>query len=152
MLTSLARIPHFGARGLLGSADRYLSRELKTVRACEVAGSAFAFGLVQGRFKAQGGLTVFGLPVDLLAGIGLHALGVFGRRHSHHFHAFADGALASFATTTGYRVGERWGAGGSLMRGLSGMFGDAEPAGGAALAGTTAEDQLARMVRAGKPA
>lgn len=149
MLTSLARIPNFGARGFLSGADRYLSRELKSVRACEVAGSAFACGLLQGRFKAQGGLTIFGLPVDLLAGIGLHAVGLVSRKSSHHLHAFADGALASFATTTGYRVGERVAGGASLMRGLTGVFGDssgAEPAGGA----TLAEQQLSNMVRAGK--
>jgi hypothetical protein len=138
----------FGARGLLGSADRYLTRELKSVRSSEIALSSFTFGLLQGRFKAQGGLTVFALPVDLLAGATFHVLGLFdfARPYAHHLHAFGDGALASFFTTTGYRVGERWASGGSLMHGLSGMFGDVkEPAGGSAIA----DKELANLVRAG---
>lgn len=145
-LPSMSAIPSFGARGLLRSADRFLSRELKSVRSATVSLSAFTFGLVQGKFKAQGGLTLVGLPVDLLAGAACHVAGMFSRSYSSHLHAVGDGALASFFTTTGYRVGERWGAGGSLMRGLTGMFGDvgAEPAGGASLA----EQQLSNMVRA----
>jgi hypothetical protein len=140
--------PHMGARGLLRGADRFLSKELKSVRSATVSLSAFTFGLIQGKFKPQGGLTLMGLPVDLLAGAACHAFGMFSRNYSQHLHAVGDGALASFFTTTGYRVGERWGAGGSLMRGLTGMFGDvgAEPAGG----GTLADQQLSNMVRAGK--
>jgi len=146
-MLSLPGLHSFGARGLLRGADRMLSRDLKSVRSATVSFSAFTFGLLQGRFKSQGGLTLVGLPVDLLAGAAFHAFGMFSRNYGQHLHALGDGALASFFTTTGYRVGERWGAGGSLMRGLSGMFGDvgAEPAGGASLA----EQQLGRMVKAG---
>ena len=137
----------FGARGLLGRADHYLTKEMKSVRTSEIALSAFSFGLLQGKFKAQGGLTVFNLPVDLLAGATFHVLGLFdfARGYSHHLHAFGDGALASFFTTMGYRVGERAAAGGSLMHGLAGMFGDAEPAGGSAIA----DKELSNLVRAG---
>jgi len=137
----------FGARGLLGRADQFLSRELKSVRTADVALSSFAFGVLQGKFKAQGGLTLLGLPVDLLAGATFHVMGLFdfARGYSHHLHAFGDGALASFFTTTGYRVGERWAQGGSLMHGLSGMFGDKEPAGGS----TIADKELASLVKAG---
>ncbi len=138
----------FGARGLLGRADRYLTRELKSVRSADVSVSSFAFGLLQGKFKSQGGLTFFALPVDLLAGATFHVMALFdfARPYAHHLHAFGDGALASFFTTTGYRVGERWASGGSLMHGLSGMFGDTkEPAGGAAIA----DQELASLVRAG---
>jgi hypothetical protein len=138
----------YGARGLLRRADSLLSREHKVVSSTEVWGSSFIFGLLQGRFKSQGGLTLFALPVDLLAGLTLHGLGVlpFARGYAHHLHAIADGALASFATTTGYRVGERWAAGGSLMKGMSGMFGDVgrEPSGG----GSLADKELAGLVRA----
>jgi hypothetical protein len=145
----LARNTPYGATSLLRSADRALSRELKTVRSSEIALSSFSFGLLQGRFKSQGGLTVFALPVDLLAGATFHVMALFdfARPYAHHMHAFGDGALASFFTTTGYRVGERWASGGSLMRGLSGMFGDVgkEPAGGS----TIADEQLAKLVQAG---
>lgn len=135
-----------GARGLLRRADSLLTKELKSVRSSEIALSSFTFGVLQGRFKAQGGLTVFALPVDLLAGAAFHIFGLFpfAKNYSHHLHAFGDGALASFFTTTGYRVGERWQAGGSLMKGMSGMFGDAkEPAGGASIA----DKELAGLVR-----
>jgi hypothetical protein len=137
-----------GARSLLRRADSLLTKELKSVRSSEIALSSFTFGVLQGRFKAQGGLTVFALPVDLLSGAAFHILGLFpfAKPYAHHLHAFGDGALASFFTTTGYRVGERWAAGGSLIKGMSGMFGDAkEPAGGA----TIADKELAGLVRAG---
>lgn len=140
-----------GARELLHRADSLLTRELRSVRSSEIALSSFTFGVLQGRFKAQGGLTVFALPVDLLAGATFHILGLLGfaRPYAHHLHAFGDGALASFFTTTGYRVGERWASGGSLIRGMTGMFGDVgakEPAGG----GTIADKALADLVRAGE--
>lgn len=139
----------FGARGLLRRADGLLSRELRSVRSSEIALSSFTFGVLQGRFKGQGSLTVFALPVDLLAGATFHVLGLFGfaRPYAHHLHAFGDGALASFFTTTGYRVGERWAAGGGLVKSLGGMFGDvgaaSEPAGGA----TLADKELSNLVR-----
>ena len=137
-----------GARGLLRRADSVLSKELKTVRASEIALSSFTFGVLQGKFKASGGLTAFGLPVDLLAGAGFHILGLFGfaKPYAHHLHAFGDGALASFFTTTGYRVGERWASGGGLIKAVSsGMFGDAKaPAGGSSIA----DKELASLVRA----
>ncbi|HAW10257.1 MAG TPA: hypothetical protein DCX12_04115 [Chloroflexi bacterium] len=140
---------HFGAHHLLRRADGALSRELKSVRTSEIALSSFTFGLLQGKWKASGGLTIFALPVDLLAGATFHVLGLFdfAKGYSHHLHAFGDGALASFFTTTGYRVGERWASGGSLMHGLSGMFGDVgkEPAGGSAIA----DQELVNLVRAG---
>jgi hypothetical protein len=137
-----------GARGLLRHADSLLSRELKIVRVSEIALSSFTFGVLQGKFKASGGLTAFGLPVDLLAGAGFHVLGLFGfaRPYAHHLHAFGDGALASFFTTTGYRIGDRWAAGGGLISAVhGGVFGDAKaPAGG----GSIGDKELASLVRA----
>jgi len=65
-----------GARGLLRGADTALRREIKVVRTSEIALSSFSFGLLQGRFKDKGGLTLFGLPVDLLAGTAFHILGL----------------------------------------------------------------------------
>lgn len=137
----------YGARGLLGRADSFLRQDLKVVRTAEVALSGFTFGMIQGRFKTQGGMTLAGLPVDLVAGAAMHVLSLFGfaRPYASHLRAVGDGALASFFTTTGYRVGERWGAGGSLMKGLSGMFGDAAPAGGSSIA----DRELENLVRAG---
>ena len=147
-LTSGSAMHGFGASHLLGRADRFLKRGTeanKLYRSVEVQGAAFTFGLIQGKYKKDGGLTLI-LPVDMLAGAAFHLLGLFGpSAWSSHCHAVADGALASFFTTTGYRVGERWGQGGSLMHGLSGMFGDKEPAGGS----TIADKELANLVKAG---
>ena len=141
-----------GARGLLRHADTALSRDpewrkFKFVSSAEAGISAFTFGVLQGKFKASGGLTAFGLPVDLLSGLGLHIFGLFNfaQPYAHHLHAVGDGALASFFTTTGYRVGERWASSGSLTKGMAGMLGDAKaPAGGS----TIADKELASLVRA----
>ena len=139
-----------GARGLLRNADAYARRDLRVTRSAEVSLSAFTFGVLQGRWKDKGGLTAFALPVDLLAGATFHIIGLFpfARPYAHHLHNLGDGALASFFTTTGYRVGERWGKSGSLRAGISGIFGDAADkpvAGGASIA----DQELASLVKAG---
>jgi hypothetical protein len=134
------------ARGLMHRTTSLLHRELASVRSSEIALSSFTFGLLQGKFKDRGGLTLLALPVDLLAGATFHIFAMFSRDFSHHLHAFGDGAFASFFTTTGYRVGERWGRSGSLRAGISGIFGDTEKlvAGGASIA----DKELASLVRA----
>jgi hypothetical protein len=135
------------ARGMLRTADKALQRELKTVRSAEISLSAFTFGVLQGRFNSKGGLTALGMPVDLLAGGVFHILGLFqfAKPYAHHLHAVGDGALAAFFSTTGYKVGTRWESGGSLIKGMSGMFGDSKPvAGGSSIA----DKELASLVRA----
>ena len=114
------------ARGLLHGADSHLRKDLRIARTGEVVLSSFAFGVIQGKYKDKGGATLGPLPVDLTAGAAFHILGLlpFLRPYSHHLAALGDGALASFFTTTGYRVGERWTKGGSLTSGIAGMFGD----------------------------
>ena len=140
-----------GARGLIRHADSMLSKELPIIRSVEVGLSAFTFGMLQGKFHKSGGLTL-GLPVDLIAGAGLHLINFFGygKSYSHHLSAIADGALASFFTTTGYKVGQRWGEGAGFVPALKGAFssssGEAKaPAGGS----TLADAELASLVRAG---
>lgn len=138
-----------GSSGLAHRLDVGLHREMKSVTACEISIASFGFGVIQGRFKKSGGLTL-GLPVDLVAGVALHAIPMlfgFARPMAHHYHAVANGALASFFTTTGYRVGERWGSGGKLWPNLmAGIFGDEKPvAGGASIA----DQELASLVKAG---
>jgi hypothetical protein len=134
------------ARGLMHRTTHLLHKEMASVRSSEIALSAFTFGVLQGKFKSKGGLTLLALPVDLLAGATFHIFALFSREYARHLHAFGDGALASFFTTTGYRVGERWGSSGSLRAGMSGIFGDAENpvAGGASIA----DKELASLVRA----
>lgn len=75
------------------------------VTTTEVGAAAFLFGLAQGKF---GGIQIVGVPLDLLAGIGLHIAafsGVGGKGNQKHLHAFADGALASFFNHLGRDVG-----------------------------------------------
>lgn len=134
------------ARGLMQRTTSLLHKEMASVRSSEIALSSFAFGVLQGKFKDRGGLTLLALPVDLLAGATFHIFALFSPDHAHHMHAFGDGALASFFTTTGYRVGERWGRSGSLKSGLSGIFGD--PSGPVAGGASIADKELASLVRA----
>ncbi len=139
---------HSGARGLLRRADGILKKESRVLRSGEIVLSGFVFGMLQGKYKDQGGAVIKGLPVDLLAGAVFHVLGIvpFFRTYSHHFSALGDGALASFFTTAGYRVGERWAKGGSLVSGISGVFGDSasQPVSGGA---SIADKELASLVR-----
>jgi len=75
------------------------------VTTTEVGAAAFLFGLAQGKF---GGIQIVGVPLDLLAGIGLHIAafsGVGGKGNEKHLHAFADGALSSFFNHLGRDVG-----------------------------------------------
>jgi|WetSurMetagenome_2_1015567.scaffolds.fasta_scaffold112420_2 hypothetical protein len=126
-----------------------LDRPSVWVQTPEVIFSSFAFGVIQGRCKNRGGCAPFGLPLDLVAGVALHAAAMLpiGKRHAHHLRAFGDGALASFFVTTGYRVGERWAAGSTLRASLSGIFGDGEAVTGGS---TLADQQLAQLAKAGK--
>ena len=137
-----------GARSLMSRADVGLRRELRLVRSGEVVLSAFTFGLLQGKYKDRGGAVAWGMPVDLLAGAAFRVIGLipFARPYSHHLAALGDGALASFFTTTGYRVGERWAKGGSLSSGIAGLFGDsaAQPITGGS---SIAYRELASLVR-----
>jgi hypothetical protein len=137
------------ARHLLHHADSHLRKDLRIVRTGEVVLSSFTFGVLQGKYKDKGGLVAWGLPVDLLAGAAFHLLGLipFARQYSHHLASLGDGALASFFTTTGYRVGERWTKGGSLSSGIAGIFGDSakEPVTGGS---SIADKELASLVRA----
>ena len=74
------------------------------ISAAEVSAASFALGAIQGK---MGPVKVAGVPIDLAAGVGLHALGFLGLagKHSSHLHSFGDGALASFFFTMGRGVG-----------------------------------------------
>lgn len=124
------------------------------VTTSEVSASSFLFGLAQGKF---GGIAVFGIPIDLLAGLGLHiaAFAGVGGRSSHHLHAFADGALASFFGGLGRHVGRQIQTDGDRQRiAASGSKFGVLPS-GAYVGGNTggaslADEELARMVAAGR--
>ncbi len=74
------------------------------VGSAEVGASAFALGLVQGRY---GGVEIVGVPLDLSAAIVMHGLAFVGvgGKLSGHLHSFGDGALATYLATLGRGAG-----------------------------------------------
>lgn len=125
----------------MGSAQATLRKHEQVVstvvNTAEVGAAAFLCGVAQGKWPGTG---VWGVPVDLVAGLGLHVLAFagIGGKYSSHLHAFGDGALASYLVTLGRDVG-------SKMSGMAGVDG-VGLSGGASLA----DEELARMVRAGR--
>lgn len=139
------------AKAVMAKADKAVATVITT---SEVSAASFLFGLAQGKF---GGVAVVGVPVDLLAGLGLHVLGFagIGGTNAGHLHAFADGALASFFNKLGRDVGytlqsdgdrARIAKGGKYATLANGSYsvGMDGVTGGAALA----DEELARMVAA----
>lgn len=133
------------ARAALAKAEQGVETVITT---SEVSAAAFLFGLAQGKF---GGVAIVGVPIDLLAGLGLHiaAFMGIGGRNAHHLHAFADGALGSFFNALGRHVGSQYQTEEDRQRMLSrkpfALMGN-ETTGGASLA----DEELARMVAAGR--
>jgi len=142
------------AHSMVHGAGSMLRHEIKFVSHMEIGLSSFAFGVIQGRYQKQGGAVFFGLPVDLLSGLGLHVLALLGpvSKYKHHLQSVGTGALATYLATTGYRVGERWGAGSKFLTAVTGAFvGEDKPvSGGAALAdssGSAADQELKKLVQ-----
>jgi len=78
------------------------------VHSTEVFAGAFISGLAKGKLGHSP--EFIGLPMDLWAAIIGHGAGFvgFGGRYSTHLHGFADGFLASYATTMGLGAGQSW--------------------------------------------
>ena len=113
---------------------------------------AFTFGVIAGKFHDSKGAVLWGLPVDLVSGISLHLLALLGvaRPYKHHLQSIGTGAIATYLTLTGYRVGQRWGAGGKFLASVAGAFvGEDKPvSGGSSLAGESAADvELKKLVQ-----
>lgn len=80
-------------------------------RTVEVTGSAFAIGVVGGSGVFANG-EIFKMPLELVAGLGFHALRLLGLggKHGEHLSNFGDGGLAAYAYTLGRGVGaSTWG-------------------------------------------
>lgn len=79
----------------------------KVARTAVTGTTAFALGMVQGR---TGGTEVFGVPLDLLVGLGGHVAGFMriGGKHSDQLHNVGDGGIATYAATMGRSVGLNW--------------------------------------------
>jgi len=133
------------AKAISARADEAVATVITT---SEVSAASFLFGLAQGKF---GGISLVGVPIDLLGGLGLHILAFagIGGKNAHHLHAFGDGALASFFNGLGRQVGVtiQTPADRARITKVSGVAGDLSGmTGGAALA----DEELARMVAAGR--
>lgn len=122
------------ARTALQKADVVVE---KVTHAMVTAGTAFAFGIAQGRYA---GIQIVGVPADLGAGVVLHALGFvgIGGKGAEYMHAAGNGALASYLTGLGRGIGQEWRAkagGGTLPAAASGQ--------------TISDAELARLARGG---
>lgn len=73
------------------------------VQTTEVAGTAFGFGVINGRW---GSPEILGMPVDLAFGVGMHAL-AFLDVAEEHAHNIGDGALASYTASLGAGIGRK---------------------------------------------
>lgn len=89
-----------------GMRDKAESMTMQLVQTMEVGGTAFGFGILQGR---TGGVEVIGVPVDLGAAFLLHLGGYVGAagEASTHLHNIGDGAAASYLNTLGVGIGAR---------------------------------------------
>jgi len=142
------------AHSMVHGAGSMLRQHVLFVSTMEIGLSSFMFGVIQGRYQKQGGAVFWGLPVDLMAGAGFHLLALLGiaRPYKHHLQSIGTGALATYLATTGYRVGERWGAGSKFLTAVTGAFvGEDKPvSGGSALAGDTksaADVELKKLIQ-----
>lgn len=80
----------------------------QTIQTLEVQAAAFGFGFARGYWAEPGkDLSLLGIPADLAAGIGGHGLALFGNlgKYKEDFHNLSDGALASYFTTLGLKMG-----------------------------------------------
>jgi hypothetical protein len=138
-----------GAGSMIRSASSMLKHDLNPlVRSGAISLSAFTFGVIQGKYHAQRGLSMAGVPVDLLAAATFHTVALFGfaRNYAPLLQAVGDGALATFLSTTGYKVGQRWTGGikGFLSATGEAIMGEDKPiSGGSSLA----DAELKNLVR-----
>jgi hypothetical protein len=137
------------ASSLIHGAGRMIRNELHpAVRTGAISLSSFAFGVIQGKFQPKGGAVWGGVPVDLLAAATFHTVALFGfsRNYAPVLRAFGDGALATFLTISGYRVGERWGSGtkGFVPAMLGAFVGEDKPVSGGS---SIADEELRKLTR-----
>jgi hypothetical protein len=129
ILSRIHNRPSFLSHRTSSAIGQLTQGESTISRAGEVSLSSFGFGVMQGKAKRIGGLTAFGVPLDAVVGVGLHAVGGTGLAGSAsaHLHNVGDGALASAFATAGYRVGESWKETGSVRAGLRTILGTKAP-------------------------
>lgn len=86
------------------------------IAAVEVTATAGGFAYLRGRYPTEDedgnstdDLTVMGLPLNLLTGISLHALGLVGAagKYAEHAHNIGSGALADYASANLFSMGKK---------------------------------------------
>lgn len=77
---------------------------MTVVGSVETFGTAFSFGVINGRW---GNPELLGIPVDLGAGIALHGIGFLVDEGGEHLHRMGDGALSSYFGALGVGVGRK---------------------------------------------
>lgn len=77
------------------------------MQSVEVSGAAFGMAYANQRW-GKGEFKLFGMPADLLAGVGIHAVALLGDglgEYSDHAHNVADGVIAGYAARKGAEIG-----------------------------------------------
>jgi hypothetical protein len=96
---------HASASGRIKRLREQTNEKIENlVTAGETGAAAFAMGAIRGKW---GSISVTGVPIDLIGGLGLHALALlgFGGKATEHLHAVGNGVLASYLVIKGYEVG-----------------------------------------------
>ena len=90
------------------------------IETAETVGSAFGFGMWEGRVQDPKHFEIGGMPIPLIVGVGAHAFALFGvgRGMDPHFRSIGNGALCAHLNGVGRRMGQQWAvkAGGSAQR------------------------------------
>lgn len=93
-----------GAKTRLANVQKTAQKMVgSVVQTTEVAGTAFGFGVINGRW---GSPEILGMPVDLAFGVGMHVL-AFLDIADEHTHNIGDGALASYTASLGAGIGRK---------------------------------------------
>lgn len=77
---------------------------MAVVGGVETFGMTFSMGVINGRW---GNPEILGIPVDLGAGLALHAVGFIVDEGADHMHNLGNGALCSYFGALGVGVGRK---------------------------------------------
>ena len=96
-----------GLRNTRAKAGEIMETAIETV---EIGGTAFAFGILEGRVETDKQFEIAGVPLPLAAGVAGLAFGLFGvgRGMERHFIAIGMGALSAHLNGIGRGMGAKW--------------------------------------------
>ena len=90
-------------KSLKRAKDEAEATVFQVVQTAEVSGTAFALGIMNGRWESP---QFLGIPVDLGVGLASHLL-AFMDVAPEHLHNVGDGGLASYLSGLGNGIGEQ---------------------------------------------